>query len=321
MFDLLIIGEINPDIILSGSDVIPVFGQVDKIVENAALTLGSSSVITACGAARLGLKVAFVGIVGDDVYGRYMLESMQERGIDISHCIIDPTIQTGFTVILAKPDGDRATLTYAGAIAALQSEQVKFELLAQTRHLHVGSYFLLDGLRDGLPELFATARAHGATTSLDTNWDPREQWQIKTILPHCDVLLPNAAEAQRLTGCDTLEDSVAALANSVPTLAVKLGAAGGLAQRGNEIIQLRPFPVEIVDTVGAGDSFNAGFLYGFIQQWSLTKSLQLALACGTLSTRAAGGTSAQPTLVEALSCAAMSLEKPVKCDRKLQRPT
>jgi len=300
MFDLLIIGEINPDIILRGADVTPVFGQVEKMVENADLTIGSSSVITACGAARLGLKVAFVGVVGDDVYGRFMLEAMQERGVDTSHCIIDPTLQTGFTIILAKPDGDRAMLTYSGTISALQPEQINRDLLTQTRHLHVGSYFMLDGLRDGLPDLFTAALEQGVTTSLDTNWDPREQWQAETILPFCNVLLPNAAEAQRLTGCDNLEDALIKLAESVPTLAIKLGAAGGLAQQDDEAIQLRPIPVDIVDTVGAGDSFNAGFLYGFIKQWPLNKSLQLALACGSLSTLAAGGTTAQPTLDEAL---------------------
>ncbi len=300
MFDLLIIGEINPDIILRGADVTPVFGQVEKMVENADLTIGSSSVITACGAARLGLKVAFVGVVGDDVYGRFMLEAMQERGIDTSYCIIDPTLQTGFTIILAKPDGDRAMLTYSGTIAALKPEQINRDLLTQTRHLHVGSYFMLDELRDGLPELFAAALEQGVTTSLDMNWDPREQWQAETILPFCNVLLPNAAEAQRLTDCDNLEDALIKLAERVPTLAIKLGAAGGLAQQGDEVIQLRPIPVDIVDTVGAGDSFNAGFLYGFIKQWTLIKSLQLALACGSLSTLAAGGTTAQPTLDEAL---------------------
>ncbi len=301
MFDILVIGEINPDIILRGSDVTPVFGQVEKMVEHADLTIGSSSVITACGAARLGLKVAFIGVVGDDGYGRFMLDAMQKRGIDTSHCIVDPALQTGFTLILAKPDGDRAILTYSGTIAALKPQQVNRGLIGQARHLHVGSYFLLDGLRDGLPDLFATAHDHHGTTSLDTNWDPKEQWQAASILPHCDVLLPNAAEACRLAGCATLEDSLTCLADLVPTLAVKLGAEGGLVKQGDEVIRKRPFPVDIVDTVGAGDSFNAGFLYGFIKQWSLAESLQLALACGSLSTQAAGGTTAQPRLAEALN--------------------
>jgi len=300
-YDLLVIGEINPDIILRGADVTPSFGQVEKLVEQAELTIGSSSVITACGAARLGLKVAFVGVVGDDVYGRFMLNAMQERGIATTHCLIEPTLQTGFSIILAKPDGDRAILTFSGTIAALRADQVNRALLKHTRHLHVGSYFLLDHLRDGLPDLFAAAHSQGVTTSLDTNWDPKEQWQTGAILPHCDLLLPNENEAKQLAGYADLELALAKLAESVPTLAVKLGAAGGLVQQGGERVRLRPYSVEVIDTVGAGDSFNAGFLYGFIHQWSLKQSLQLALACGSLSTRAAGGTAAQPTLEEALS--------------------
>lgn len=300
-YDLLVIGEINPDIILRGADVTPAFGQVEKLVEQAELTIGSSSVITACGAARLGLKVAFVGVVGDDVYGRFMLNAMQERGIDTTHCIIDKQLQTGFTIILAKPDGDRAMLTFLGTIATLHPQQIKQNLFTQTKHIHVGSYFLLDGLRDGLPFLFKTAHDHGATTSLDTNWDPKEHWKTGSILPHCDVLLPNQAEAIKLTGCQDLDSAVTRLVGMVPTLAVKLGAAGGLVQQADEVVRLRPYPVEIIDTVGAGDSFNAGFIYGFIKKWSLKQSLQLALACGSLSTRAAGGTAAQPTLEEALS--------------------
>lgn len=300
-FDLLVVGEINPDIILRGADIVPAFGQVEKLVEAADLTIGSSSVITACGAARLGLKVAFVGVVGDDLYGRFMLNALQERGIDTSHCLIDPNLQTGFTVILAKPDGDRAMLTFPGTIAALQAAQVNRELLGQTRHLHVGSYFLLDGLRPGLPDLFQAAHAHGATTSLDTNWDPQEQWACEAVLPHCDLLLPNEAEAMKLAGSLDLETAVTRLSTIVPTLAVKCGATGGIGYQGGERVALRPFPVQVVDTVGAGDSFNAGFLYGFIHRWPLAQSLALALACGSLSTQAPGGTTAQPTLEEALS--------------------
>ncbi|MCZ7672305.1 MAG: PfkB family carbohydrate kinase [Chloroflexi bacterium] len=111
------------------------------MVDAADLTIGPSSVITACGAARLGLKVAFIGVVGDDVYGRFMLTAMQERSIDISHCLIDPTLQTGFTVILAKTGWRPRHAHHAGTIATLQPEQVNRELLRQTRHLHVGSYF------------------------------------------------------------------------------------------------------------------------------------------------------------------------------------
>lgn len=301
MFDLVIIGEINPDIILHGTDVVPAFGQVEKLVDSAEFTVGSSSVITACGAARLGLNVAFVGVVGDDIYGQFMLDAMQSRGIDTSHCIVDPALQTGFTVILARPDGDRAMLTYSGSISALKAEQVDRALISQTRHLHVGSYFLLDALRPDLPDLFEQAHSAGATTSLDTNWDPHEQWSAESALSLCDILLPNSAEAQQLARRETLDEALDVLAESVPTIAVKLGAEGGLVRHNGQTIREKPIPVDVVDTVGAGDSFNAGFLYGFIHQFPMSQNLQLALACGSLSTLAAGGTTSQPTLDEALA--------------------
>ncbi len=88
MFDILVAGEINPDLILSG-DVTPEFGQVEKLVDSAGLTIGSSSAIFACGAARLGLQVAFIGLCGDDVFGHFMLEQMQARGVDISNVILN----------------------------------------------------------------------------------------------------------------------------------------------------------------------------------------------------------------------------------------
>ena len=118
-FDILVAGEINPDLILTG-DVTPEFGQVEKLVDSAALTVGSSSVIFACGAARLGLKVAFVGVCGADIFGRFILDEMSRRGIDISAVRVDPDRETGLTVILNKGH-DRAMLTHTGAIADLRA--------------------------------------------------------------------------------------------------------------------------------------------------------------------------------------------------------
>src|SRR5690606_37798313 len=94
-FDLLVIGEINPDLNLHGKDVVPAFGQAEKLVEDATLVIGSSSAITACGAARLGLQVAFLGVVGDDPFGHFMLAAMAAKGVDTSACIVDPALSTG----------------------------------------------------------------------------------------------------------------------------------------------------------------------------------------------------------------------------------
>ncbi len=299
LLDLLIPGEINPDLILSG-DVEPQFGQVEKLVDSAALTVGSSSVITACGAARLGLRVAFVGVCGDDLFGRFMLDEMTRRGVDVSPVHLDPAQQTGLTVILNKGN-DRAMLTFPGAISALRAEDVTDDLLGRARHLHVASYFLQDALRPGLPDLFARARALGLTISLDTNWDPAGEWRsVLDLLPLVDVFLPNRAEACALAGSDEVETAAERLAERAGTVAVKLGPEGALGVSEGRMVRVGSIPVAVVDTVGAGDTFNAAFLYGFLHAWPLEQSLRLATVCGALSTQAAGGTAAQPTLQEAL---------------------
>ncbi len=298
-FDLLVIGEINPDLILAGDDVEPVYGQVEKIIESATLTIGSSSVIMACGAARLGLRTAFIGLVGDDVFGHFMLDAMQTRGIDTSACVIDPAVDTGISIILVRPGGDRAILTFKGSISALKPDHVDTTLFSRARHLHVGGYFLLDQLRQALPDLFDKARNLGLSTSLDTNWDHRGTWEVGSLLDRCDLFLPNDNEARLISGQTNLPDALDTLSSMVPTIAVKLGAQGGLARRGATTVRLPVPQVKIVDTVGAGDSFDAGFLFGVLNQWTLEECLRLALACGSLSTQAVGGTDAQPTLEEA----------------------
>jgi sugar/nucleoside kinase (ribokinase family) len=300
-FDLLVVGEINSDLILRG-DVIPEFGQVEKNVDDATLTIGSSSVIFACGAARLGLRVAFAGKVGDDIFGRFMREQMIERDIDTSGVVVDPAIPTGLSVILSRGD-DRAILTHPGSIAALRYAEIDGLLLARARHLHMGSYFMLDALRPDVPRLFAAAREQGLTISLDTNYDPSERWDggLREALRYVDVFMPNQTELLAITGIADLDAALEHMARQVPLVGVKLGAQGGAARLGDRIARAAALPVAVVDTTGAGDSFDAGLVYGYLKGWELQRALGLACACGSLSTRASGGTAAQPTLAEALA--------------------
>ena len=298
-YDLLVAGEINPDLILSGN-VKPEFGQVEKLVDSAALTIGSSSAIFTCGAARLGLKVAFVGICGADVFGRFMLAEMSKRGVDISQVIVRPDGQTGLSVILNQ-QFDRAILTHSGLIAELQASDIADSLLAQARHLHVASYFLQTKLQPDLPALFKRAHTLGLSTSLDTNYDPSEKWAgFDELLAVTDVFLPNEAEAKSLTGAENVEEAATRLGSKVEALAIKLGKDGALGMSKSQRVLVKSIPVNVMDTVGAGDSFDAGFIYGYLNNWELEKSLRLACVCGALSTQQAGGTNGQPTLEEAL---------------------
>jgi sugar/nucleoside kinase (ribokinase family) len=298
-FDLLVAGEINPDLILTG-DVKPEFNQVEKLVDSATLTIGSSSAIFACGAARLGLKVAFIGVCGDDVFGRFMLDEMQKRNVDVRNVIIRPNGQTGLSVILNQ-DADRAILTHLGLIADLQASDIAENLLRQTRHLHVASYFLQTKLQSDLPSLFQRAHSLGLTTSLDTNYDPSEKWLgFDELLSSTDLFLPNKTEALSITQAGDVESASKRLAEKSKLVAIKLGVEGALACKGKEITQSKSIPVNVVDTVGAGDTFDAGFVVGYLNNWPLERSLRLACVCGALSTQQAGGTEGQPTLEEAM---------------------
>jgi len=308
-YDILVVGELNPDLILSGN-VEPAFGQVEKLVDQANLTIGSSSAIFACGAAHLGLQVAFAGKVGRDEFGRYMLHALSAHGVDTLQVIEDLRLKTGISVILSR-GSDRAILTFPGAIPCLRADEIPDRLLKKARHLHVASYFLQTELRPGLPRLFERARSFGLTTSLDTNYDPSEEWRgFDELLSLTNVFLPNEAEACSLAGVDNVDLAAEKLAGKVETLAIKLGAQGALGASNSprlmgeglgvrEKVRVDSIPVKVVDTVGAGDSFDAGFIYGYLNGWLLEKTLKLATVCGALSTQAAGGTTAQPTFAQA----------------------
>lgn len=299
--DLLVLGDANPDLVLTG-DVEPVFGQTEKLVADARLVVGGSGAIAACAAARLGLRVGFVGVLGDDVFGRFMLGALTERGVDVSRCVTDPDRPTGLSVVLSRPE-DRAILTSVGTIADLRAEMIGDDLLGTIRHVHVSSYFLQDALRPALPALFERAHAAGATTSVDPNWDPAERWDdgLLPLLAQTDVFLPNAAEACAIGGLAGAEIAAETLARRGPTVVVKSGSEGGLAVERGEIVRVASIPTAVVDTTGAGDVFDAGFLAGRLSGWPLRRSLELAVACGSLSTRAVGGTGAQPTMEEAVA--------------------
>jgi len=299
MFDILVAGEINPDLILTG-DVTPEFDQVEKLVDSAALTIGSSSAIFACGAARLGLQVAFIGICGDDVFGRFMLDEMQKRDVDVNNVIVRSDGQTGLSVIL-NHQSDRAILTHSGLIAELQASDIPDALLSESRHLHIASYFLQTKLQPDLSTLFRRAYSLGLTTSLDTNYDPSEQWLgFDELLSCTDVFLPNQTEALSITKSSNVESASRQLAQKAKLVAVKLGAEGALACQNESIVRTNSIPVDVVDAVGAGDSFDAGFIFGCLNNWTNEKSLRIACVCGALSTQQAGGTNGQPTLEEAM---------------------
>jgi len=226
---------------------------------------------------------------------------MQKRGVDVSNVILRAGGQTGLSVILNQ-GVDRAILTHSGLIAALRASDIPDALLESARHLHVASYFLQRNLQPDLPGLFRRAQGFGCSTSLDTNYDPSEAWTgFDELLPVTNVFLPNEKEALSLSGEANVHLAAARLMSRVETIGIKLGAEGALGARHGEKIKVASIAVNVIDTVGAGDSFDAGFLYGYLNGWSLKRSLRLGCVCGALSTQSAGGTNGQATLDDALA--------------------
>ncbi|MGQ9632557.1 MAG: carbohydrate kinase family protein [bacterium] len=299
MYDVLVAGELNVDMIVVSEDVAPEFGA-EKLVDDFQMALGSSSAIFACGIHKLGASVGFVSIVGDDALGRYLVDSLRDKGMDTSLIKVDPSIKTGVTLSLSSP-GDRAFLTYLGSINRLTYDMIDPSLFEAARHFHISSFYLQSGLRESHPALFRRAKELGLTTSLDTGYDPDEEWDGKVweVLRYVDVFMPNEVEALSITGEVDVEMALNKLAERVGLVAIKLGREGAICKEGGRILRASPPAVDVVDTTGAGDSFDAGFVYGYIMGYSVEDCLKLGNACGALSTRAVGGTTAQATLEEA----------------------
>lgn len=295
--DVLVVGDANPDLVLRG-DVRPRFGQAEQLLTGADLVLGGSAAITAAGCARLGLDTSLLTALGDDVFGVITRQRLEERGVTL---LLQPSgdVPTGLSVILTPPGDDRAILTLPGTIPALRPEDVTDAHLSAARHVHVASLYLQPRLAAGLAGVFARARALGVGTSLDTNWDPTEKWEsITDILAYTDVFLPNANELRAVTGSTDVDRAAASLVATGTTVVMKNGAAGARAWWPGGECSAPGRPVDVVDTTGAGDSFNAGFLAGRLAGLAIPEAIGWAATAGSLSTRASGGTAAQATRAE-----------------------
>jgi sugar/nucleoside kinase (ribokinase family) len=292
-FDVTIAGELNLDLILYGlpEQLDP---ERELLADRMMLTLGSSSAIVAHNLAALGSRVGFQSRIGDDPLGQIALERLRRGNVDVSKVRVVPgATTTGLTVILHHQQW-RNILTYSGTIAELAWEDLDLAYLADSRHFHFSSYYLQKSLRPRVAELFQFLKSRGLTISLDTNDDPDDRWEggLQELLRHVDVFLPNEREACKAAGTDDMEEAIRRLAQLAPLVVVKLGRNGALAQRGAERVTDASKAVVPVDTVGAGDSFDAGFLHEYLRGSDLNKCLASGNAAGALSTTRPGGTEA-----------------------------
>lgn len=303
---MLVVGDANVDLVLSG-DVLPRFGQAEQLLDTAELVLGGSASIVASGLAKLGVPTSLVAVVGDDEFGRFTLAALSGAGVDVAAVSTSAAEPTGLSVILST-DSDRAILTLPGAIPQLGADRVRRAVEdLDPAHVHFASYFLLPGLAAELPDLLAWLSGRGVTTSIDTNWDPAERWEgLEAVLAVVNIVIPNLEELRAIalaTGSAPGSDDeryARDLASRGATVVVKAGAAGGWSVEVDGDLTSAPgLHVDVVDTTGAGDSFDAGYLaavaHGVLDE---SRRLRWAAVAGSLSVRAAGGTGAQATMSE-----------------------
>ncbi len=295
--DIVVVGDLNVDLVLTGLPGLPAYREL-HVAKGMRFALGGSSGIFACNVARLGASVGFVGKVGEDEFGDFLRRRLGERGVDTSRVARDSG-RTGICISMSFPE-EYAMVSYAGIRETFRVEDVDFEYVKTARHLHMSGFYLLPGMWAGVGRLFREAKQAGLSTSLDPDHDSLGKWNggIRELLPYVDFFLPNEHESLSITGADDLEAAAACLRGLAATTVIKRGAEGVLVVSGSATIAAPAFRITPVDTTGAGDSFNAGFLFQVLQGAPLDQCIRWGNACGALSTQALGGTEGFPNLSE-----------------------
>lgn len=297
-YDIAAIGELNVDIILNGIESEPEIGK-EKFASEMTVTLGSSTAIFAANAASLGSKVCFVGMVGKDSFGELVCSSLEARGVDTAYLIHGNT-PTGATICMNYGE-DRANLTYQGAMDVMRFADIDKTVFDTARHIHLSSLFMQSGLLKDIDEVLDLAAEKGVTVSLDTQWDPMETWKLdyKRVLPRITIFMPNEKELQALTGTSDLESAIAEVLPYLGNaMVVKCGSKGSLLVRKDGSMKLLPAYLNknVVDAIGAGDSFNSGFVSAFVKGLPLEVCQETGNLTGAVNTTAAGGTGAFTSL-------------------------
>jgi sugar/nucleoside kinase (ribokinase family) len=291
--DVCVVGEINLDLILYGLPKELVLDR-ELLASRMALTLGSSSAIFAHNLASLGTKVGFISTTGGDPLGKIALERLAASGVDVSR-VKQGTGRTPTGITVAIPYlQQRYILTFPGTMFEMQYSDIDMEYVRSARHLHVSSFFLHRALRPRIAELFRQAKAAGLSTSLDTNDDPENKWDrdLLDVLKHVDIFLPNDREAKKIAHTADLSQAINMLAGLAKVVVVKRGSAAAICRSGQEQYSLAPPSVKTVDDVGAGDSFDAGFIHQLMRAAKLEDCLAFANLAGAYSTTKEGGTEA-----------------------------
>lgn len=296
-YDILALGELNVDLLLNRIGGFPEIGK-EIFAKDMTLTLGSSTAIFAANAASLGAKVSFLGMIGKDNFGDLVRSSLDAKKVDTSNLIEVESAATGLTAIL-NYDNDRANVTYPGAMSLMGLKDISVEAVSNAKHVHISSIFMQAALHRDLLDIVKMIKGTGATISMDVQFDPEEKWDFdyRNILPLVDIFMPNEQELMCITGKDNVKDAVDEIRPYINAAVIKMGTKGSLLLTSDKEKQVKALLNEnIVDAIGAGDSFDAGFVAAFVAGHDLEFCQSVGNITGAVNTTSSGGTSAFSSL-------------------------
>lgn len=294
---VIVIGELNVDFIITSEEISPEPNR-EKIVDGFDMVLGSSSAITACALAGLGLNVVFVGVVGNDYFGEFCIEKLKTKGVDTTYIQKLPNCKTGITFSFSTPK-DRALLTYMGTIPSMAPKNLPVNLLKMAQHIHFGSYYLQKNMQEYWKKLFSDAQKAGISTSFDTGWDPQEEWRadyIHQLLKYTNLFIPSEEEFRKIFGGIHDKRLLEKFSEKERFVIIKRGSEGSCLLSNGQMDKVPGYSVNPIDTTGAGDSFNAGVIFGYLEGKKGVGLLNFANACGAFATLGVGGAEDVPDL-------------------------
>lgn len=303
MKDVLCIGNYIADVVVKPVEKMPLKGKV-VVVDKIELNSGGCAMNKAIALAKIGIKTGCSGRVGNDLFGKYLIGTMKKYGVDTGGMLKDKNTNTSCVVVLISKDGERSFMHYAGATANFSINDINFKIMKQYKILDISAFFKMDKL-DGAPavEILKRAKKFGLITTLDVSWDSKNRWLklLDPCLRYVDFFLPSYEEAVKLSGKKELS-SIAKefISRGVKTAVIKIGEAGCFIATKDREYKIPAYKVKVVSTVGAGDSFVAGFLTGIIKGWNLEECGRFANAVGACCVTALAASTGIKTLNETL---------------------
>lgn len=284
MPQVIALGDINLDIIAYVARYPRPGG--DGLASRSCLRPGGSAANTALTLACCGIEAAIIGRVGADALGAQLLADLRSDGVDVSLVQRDPDATTGTMFIVVTPDGERTMFGFRGANVHTDPAGISVTGLREARHFHLSGYALLESpQREAAVRVLELAHRAGLSASLDAGLEIliRQADLVRALLSQMDLFFPNLDEAELLAGTRDPEVAVAWLREQgVKFVALKLGGEGCLVSTAEGVFTVPPFAVEVCDTTGAGDAFDAGVICGHLRGLSWRAAALLGNALGAL---------------------------------------